>query len=161
MNWSLSKYPNIQKSFWATFVSEFEAKKFQKSPNQVTLHICSHFSEIPTKPRRRCWAFRGRAEETSRRAQSQSSRTRTESSLDEASSALTRLEIELQILVISARFCRRRKPSIERTDRRVRDECHDLSSKVLWRNFGANFGDEESRFHFKLKRFNDAFKIIG
>ena len=135
MNWSLSKYPNIQKSFWATFVSEFEAKKFQKSPNQVTLHICSHFSEIPTKPRRRCWAFRGRAEETSRRAPSQSSRTRTESSLDEASSALTRLEIELQILVISARFCRRRKPSIERTDRRVSQGSGKPARWMPWSQF--------------------------
>ena len=37
INWSFSKQPKCQQSFWATFESEFVAKSFQKSPNLVTL----------------------------------------------------------------------------------------------------------------------------
>ena len=38
INWSFSKYPKSHQSFWATFVSEFVAKNFKKSP------IWSHWS---------------------------------------------------------------------------------------------------------------------
>ena len=39
MNWSFSKSPKIKQSFRATFIGEFGAENFKKSPNLVALVI--------------------------------------------------------------------------------------------------------------------------
>ena len=37
INWCFTKQPKKSSFFWATFVSKFGTKNFQKSPNLVTL----------------------------------------------------------------------------------------------------------------------------
>ena len=45
-NWSFSNETKSKQSFWATFVSKFVAKNFQKSPNLVTLKEWKSFMLI-------------------------------------------------------------------------------------------------------------------